>query len=115
MEVKTDFQTYQSFWEKFRARVADGNPPGVFQNAVTFLRKYDKRGILLAPQVPRAGPQAEPGSLPGERHEGRRGRRQAARNSRRLQRHGARHRREALPAGGCRTGAGLDLGQHFEA
>jgi multiple sugar transport system substrate-binding protein len=45
--VKTDFQTCQSFWEKFQTQAAGGNPPDVFQNAVTFLRKYDKRGILL--------------------------------------------------------------------
>jgi multiple sugar transport system substrate-binding protein len=47
IKVKTDFQTYASFWEKFQAQAAGGNPPDVFQNAVTFLRKYDKRGILL--------------------------------------------------------------------
>lgn len=47
IKVKTDFQTCQSFWEKFQTRAAGGNPPDVFQNAVTFLRKYDKRGILL--------------------------------------------------------------------
>jgi multiple sugar transport system substrate-binding protein len=47
IKVKTDFQTYQSFWEKFQTQAAGGNPPDVFQNAVTFLRKYDKRGILL--------------------------------------------------------------------
>ncbi|MER6737428.1 ABC transporter substrate-binding protein [Streptomyces puniciscabiei] len=34
-------------WEKFQTQAAGGNPPDVFQNAVTFLRKYDKRGILL--------------------------------------------------------------------
>ncbi|MFJ5839510.1 ABC transporter substrate-binding protein [Streptomyces shenzhenensis] len=47
IKVKTDFQTYQSFWEKFQTQAAGGNPPDVFQNAVTFLRKYDKRGVLL--------------------------------------------------------------------
>lgn len=47
IKVKTDFQTYASFWEKFQTQAAGGNPPDVFQNAVTFLRKYDKRGILL--------------------------------------------------------------------
>ncbi|WP_053661807.1 ABC transporter substrate-binding protein [Streptomyces sp. MMG1121] len=47
IKVKTDFQTYQSFWEKFQTQAAGGNPPDVFQNAVGFLRKYDKRGILL--------------------------------------------------------------------
>ncbi|MEU2063503.1 extracellular solute-binding protein [Streptomyces sp. NPDC013455] len=53
IKVKTDFQTYQSFWEKFQTQAAGGNPPDVFQSAVTFLRKYDKRGILLdlKPQV----------------------------------------------------------------
>ncbi|MFE9174080.1 ABC transporter substrate-binding protein [Streptomyces kebangsaanensis] len=53
IKVKTDFQTYQSFWEKFQTQASGGNPPDVFQNAVTFLRKYDKRGILLdlRPQV----------------------------------------------------------------
>ncbi|MFJ9707497.1 ABC transporter substrate-binding protein [Streptomyces sp. NPDC101234] len=47
IKVKTDFQDYQSFWEKFQTQAAGGNPPDVFQNAVGFLRKYDKRGILL--------------------------------------------------------------------
>ncbi|MFF4546357.1 ABC transporter substrate-binding protein [Streptomyces sp. NPDC001435] len=47
IKVKTDFQTYLSFWEKFQTQAAGGNPPDVFQNAVGFLRKYDKRGILL--------------------------------------------------------------------
>ncbi|MFE9599625.1 ABC transporter substrate-binding protein [Streptomyces hokutonensis] len=47
IKVKTDFQTYQSFWEKFQTQAAGGNPPDVFQNAVGFLRKYDRRGILL--------------------------------------------------------------------
>ncbi|MEU1304617.1 ABC transporter substrate-binding protein [Streptomyces shenzhenensis] len=47
IKVKTDFQTYQSFWEKFQTQAAGGNPPDVFQNAVTFLRKYDKRGVLI--------------------------------------------------------------------
>ncbi|MEU6604772.1 extracellular solute-binding protein [Streptomyces shenzhenensis] len=47
IKVKTDFQTYQSFWEKFQTQAAGGNPPDVFQNAVAFLRKYDKRGVLL--------------------------------------------------------------------
>ncbi|MFF8907352.1 ABC transporter substrate-binding protein [Streptomyces olivaceoviridis] len=47
IKVKTDFQTYQSFWEKFQTQAAGGNPPDVFQNAVTFLSRYDKRGILL--------------------------------------------------------------------
>jgi multiple sugar transport system substrate-binding protein len=47
IKVKTDFQTYESFWEKFQTQASGGNPPDVFQNAVTFLRKYDKRGVLL--------------------------------------------------------------------
>ncbi|MCE0445046.1 extracellular solute-binding protein [Streptomyces tricolor] len=38
IKVKTDFQTYQSFWEKFQTQAAGGNPPDVFQSAVTFLR-----------------------------------------------------------------------------
>ncbi|MFF4802049.1 ABC transporter substrate-binding protein [Streptomyces sp. NPDC001351] len=47
IKVKTDFQDYVSFWEKFQTQAAGGNPPDVFQNAVTFLRKYDKRSVLL--------------------------------------------------------------------
>ncbi|MFE2583640.1 ABC transporter substrate-binding protein [Streptomyces sp. NPDC059378] len=47
IKVKTDFQDYASFWEKFQTQAAGGNPPDVFQNAVGFLRKYDKRGILM--------------------------------------------------------------------
>lgn len=47
IKVKTDFQDYQSFWEKFQTQAAGGNPPDVFQNSIAFLRKYDKRGVLL--------------------------------------------------------------------
>ncbi|GKQ40207.1 ABC transporter substrate-binding protein [Streptomyces sp. A012304] len=47
IKVKTDFQDYVAYWEKFQTQAAGGNPPDVFQNAVGFLRKYDKRGILL--------------------------------------------------------------------
>ncbi|GAA2261036.1 lipoprotein [Streptomyces ruber] len=47
IKVKTDFQDYQSFWEKFQTQAAGGNPPDVFQNSLTFLRKYDKRGVVL--------------------------------------------------------------------
>ncbi|MEV5431369.1 extracellular solute-binding protein [Streptomyces sp. NPDC052701] len=47
IKVRTDFQDYAAFWEKFQTQAAGGNPPDVFQNAVGFLRKYDKRGILL--------------------------------------------------------------------
>lgn len=47
IKVKTDFQDYVSFWEKFQTQAAGGNPPDVFQNAVAYLRKYDRRGILL--------------------------------------------------------------------
>ncbi|MFH9661448.1 extracellular solute-binding protein [Streptomyces sp. NPDC017248] len=50
---KADFRTYQSFRGKFPTQAAGGNPPDVFQSPVTFLRKCDKRGILLdlKPQV----------------------------------------------------------------
>ncbi|MET8860122.1 extracellular solute-binding protein [Streptomyces sp. NPDC004579] len=47
IKVQTDFQDYAAFWEKFQTQAAGGNPPDVFQNAVGFLRKYDKRGILF--------------------------------------------------------------------
>jgi multiple sugar transport system substrate-binding protein len=47
IKVKTDFQDYQAFWEKFQTQAAGGNPPDVFQNSYAFLRKYDKRGVLL--------------------------------------------------------------------
>lgn len=43
----TDFQDYQWCREKFQPQAAGVNPPDVFQNTVTFLRKYDKRGIIL--------------------------------------------------------------------
>ncbi|GGX91506.1 hypothetical protein GCM10010358_51830 [Streptomyces minutiscleroticus] len=46
-KVKTDFQDCVAFWEKFQTQAAGGNSPDVFQNSVTFLRKYDKRGFLL--------------------------------------------------------------------
>ncbi|MFC9644214.1 ABC transporter substrate-binding protein [Streptomyces mirabilis] len=58
IKVKTDFQDYVAFWEKFQTQAAGGNPPDVFQNAVGFLRKYDKRGILLDLK-----PQIEAGNL----------------------------------------------------
>ncbi|WP_221358792.1 ABC transporter substrate-binding protein [Streptomyces beigongshangae] len=47
IKVKTDFQDYVAFWEKFQTQAAGGNPPDVFQNAVAFLRKYDRRSVLL--------------------------------------------------------------------
>ncbi|MGW0823992.1 ABC transporter substrate-binding protein [Streptomyces sp. NPDC002845] len=47
IKIKTDFQDYVSFWEKFQTQAAGGNPPDVFQNALAFLRKYDNRGILF--------------------------------------------------------------------
>ncbi|MGW5533665.1 hypothetical protein ACWER6_05475 [Streptomyces sp. NPDC004009] len=47
MKVRTDFQTYRPFCEKLPTQAVGGNPRDVFQNAVAFLRKYDKRGILL--------------------------------------------------------------------
>ncbi|MBG0856695.1 extracellular solute-binding protein [Streptomyces spinoverrucosus] len=47
IKVETDFQDYVAFWEKFQTQAAGGNPPDVFQNSVAFLRKYDKRGVLL--------------------------------------------------------------------
>jgi multiple sugar transport system substrate-binding protein len=47
IKVKTDFQDYEAFWEKFQTQASGGNPPDVFQNAVTFLRKYDKRSLPL--------------------------------------------------------------------
>ncbi|MGP3982394.1 ABC transporter substrate-binding protein [Streptomyces sp. KR80] len=47
IKVKTDFQDYVAFWEKFQTQASGGNPPDVFQNAVGFLRKYDQRGVLL--------------------------------------------------------------------
>src|SRR5690349_13033908 len=58
IKVQTDFQDYAAFWEKFQTQAAGGNPPDVFQNAVGFLRKYDKRGILLDLK-----PQIEAGNL----------------------------------------------------
>ncbi|MGW1725204.1 extracellular solute-binding protein [Streptomyces sp. NPDC002306] len=46
IRVKADFQDHVAFREEFQTRAAGGNPPDVFRNAVGFLRKYDKRGIL---------------------------------------------------------------------
>ncbi|MCT2593204.1 extracellular solute-binding protein [Streptomyces sp. N2-109] len=53
IKVKTDFQPYEDFWKKFNTQAAGGNPPDVIQNAVTFLRKYGGRNVLmdLKPQV----------------------------------------------------------------
>ncbi|WP_433544022.1 ABC transporter substrate-binding protein (plasmid) [Streptomyces sp. CA-294286] len=53
IKVKTDFQPYADFWKKFNTQAAGGNPPDVIQNAVTFLRKYAARNVLLDlnPQV----------------------------------------------------------------
>lgn len=47
-KVKADFQTYQSFWEKFQTQAVGVNALRCSQNAVTFLLKYDEPGILLA-------------------------------------------------------------------
>ncbi len=47
IKIKPEFTDYQAFWEKFQTQASGGNPPDVFQNAVGFLRKYDKRGVLL--------------------------------------------------------------------
>ncbi|MFC9890429.1 ABC transporter substrate-binding protein [Streptomyces pilosus] len=47
IKVKPEFTDYEAFWEKFQTQASGGNPPDVFQNAVGFLRKYDKRGVLL--------------------------------------------------------------------
>lgn len=50
--MKADFQDHVAFREEFQTRAAGGNPPDVFWNAVGFLRKYDKRGILPALKSP---------------------------------------------------------------
>ncbi|MEU1296446.1 extracellular solute-binding protein [Streptomyces sp. NPDC005840] len=47
IKVKPEFTDYEAFWEKFQTQASGGNPPDVFQNAVGFLRKYDKRGVLM--------------------------------------------------------------------
>ncbi|MEU4656294.1 extracellular solute-binding protein [Streptomyces sp. NPDC023723] len=47
IKVKPEFTDYEAFWEKFQTQASGGNPPDVFQNSVTFLRKYDKRGVLM--------------------------------------------------------------------
>ncbi|MFE6157978.1 ABC transporter substrate-binding protein [Streptomyces sp. NPDC056486] len=47
IKVKTDFQPYLDFWKKFNTQASGGNPPDVFQNAIGFLRKYDRRNVLL--------------------------------------------------------------------
>ncbi|WP_406448387.1 extracellular solute-binding protein [Streptomyces sp. NBC_00876] len=58
IKVKTDFQQYPDFWKKFNTQAAGGNPPDVIQNAVTFLRKYEAKNVLLD-----LGPQAKKGNL----------------------------------------------------
>ncbi|MET9800550.1 extracellular solute-binding protein [Streptomyces sp. NPDC006368] len=47
IKVKTDFQPYLDFWKKFNTQASGGNPPDVFQNAIGFLRKYDRKNVLL--------------------------------------------------------------------
>ncbi|KUN76927.1 extracellular solute-binding protein [Streptomyces griseoruber] len=47
IKIKPEFTDYEAFWEKFQTQASGGNPPDVFQNAVGFLRKYDKRGVLM--------------------------------------------------------------------
>ncbi|MEV7090041.1 extracellular solute-binding protein [Streptomyces sp. NPDC093085] len=47
IKIKTDFQPYQDFWKKFNTQASGGNPPDVFQNSITFLRKYAKNNVLL--------------------------------------------------------------------
>uniref|UniRef100_A0AAU3H179 Extracellular solute-binding protein n=1 Tax=Streptomyces sp. NBC_01401 TaxID=2903854 RepID=A0AAU3H179_9ACTN len=58
IKVKTDFQQYADFWKKFNTQAAGGNPPDVIQNAVTFLRKYEAKNVLLDLK-----PQVEKGNL----------------------------------------------------
>ncbi|MET7643637.1 extracellular solute-binding protein [Streptomyces sp. NPDC005426] len=58
IKVKTDFQQYGDFWKKFNTQAAGGNPPDVIQNAVTFLRKYEAKHVLLD-----LNPQAKKGNL----------------------------------------------------
>ncbi|MFE3517448.1 ABC transporter substrate-binding protein [Streptomyces sp. NPDC059166] len=58
IKVKTDFQQYADFWKKFNTQAAGGNPPDVIQNAVTFLRKYEAKNVLLDLK-----PQADKGNL----------------------------------------------------
>ncbi|MFE8010552.1 ABC transporter substrate-binding protein [Streptomyces sp. NPDC057418] len=58
IKVKTDFQQYPDFWKKFNTQAAGGNPPDVIQNAVTFLRKYEAKNVLLD-----LNPQVEKGNL----------------------------------------------------
>ncbi|RPK73695.1 putative ABC transporter substrate-binding protein YesO [Streptomyces sp. ADI97-07] len=58
IKVKTDFQQYPDFWKKFNTQAAGGNPPDVIQNAVTFLRKYEAKNVLLD-----LSPQVEKGNL----------------------------------------------------
>jgi multiple sugar transport system substrate-binding protein len=36
VKVKTDFQTHQSFWEKFQTQASGGNPPDVFKTPSHF-------------------------------------------------------------------------------
>lgn len=61
IKVKTDFQQYPDFWKKFNTQAAGGNPPDVIQNAVTFLRKYEAKNVLLDlnPQVKKGNLQLE--------------------------------------------------------
>lgn len=47
IKIKPEFTDYAAYWEKFQTQASGGNPPDVFQNAVGFLRKYDKRGVLM--------------------------------------------------------------------
>ncbi|MFE0728909.1 ABC transporter substrate-binding protein [Streptomyces antibioticus] len=47
IRIKPEFTDYEAFWEKFQTQASGGNPPDVFQNTVGFLRKYDKRGVLM--------------------------------------------------------------------
>ncbi|MFI5801442.1 ABC transporter substrate-binding protein [Streptomyces sp. NPDC051561] len=61
IKIKTDFQPYADFWKKFNTQAAGGNPPDVIQNAVTFLRKYDARNVLLD-----LNPQVKAGNLSTE-------------------------------------------------
>ncbi|MFD9498394.1 ABC transporter substrate-binding protein [Streptomyces sp. NPDC060035] len=58
IKVKTDFQQYGDFWKKFNTQAAGGNAPDVIQNAVTFLRKYEAKNVLLD-----LNPQVEKGNL----------------------------------------------------
>ncbi|WP_225837371.1 extracellular solute-binding protein [Streptomyces sp. NK08204] len=77
IKVKTDFQTYQSLWEKFQTQATGGNPTDVFPKPRHISSDIRQARYSARPPLTDAGRQSEPASLPcGAKKLGEAGRKQ---------------------------------------